>query len=158
MTREEFEDDTRKAKEALERVTGGQVVAFRAPGFAVEGIEEWFFEVLKELDFITDYSLYGNEPKEIAAGGGVIMEYPVSLYKGRLPFIGGGYFRLLPYWFIQRAMRDMPYVMMYFHPRDFDTDQPRWEGLSMKERFIGYVGLKGAYEKYQRLLEEINRL
>ena len=47
----------------------------------------------------------------------------------------------------------MPYVMMYFHPRDFDTDQPRWEGLSMKERFIGYVGLKGAYGKWVRLLE-----
>ena len=155
MTREEFEEDTRKAKEALEKVTGKQVLAFRAPGFAVEGTEEWFFEVLKELDFITDYSLYGNEPKEGAAGDGVIMEYPVSLFKGRLPFIGGGYFRLLPYWFIKRAMRDMPYVMMYFHPRDFDKDQPRWEGLSMKERFIGYVGLKGAYGKWVRLLGDI---
>ena len=155
MTREEFEDDTRKAKEALEKVTGKQVLAFRAPGFAVEGTEEWFFEVLKKQGFITDYSLYGNEPKEIAVGDGVIMEYPVSLYKGRLPFIGGGYFRLLPYWLIKRAMRDMPYVMMYFHPRDFDTDQPRWEGLSMKERFIGYVGLKGAYGKWVRLLGDI---
>ena len=52
----------------------------------------------------------------------------------------------------------MPYVMMYFHPRDFDTDQPRWEGLGLKDRFLGYVGLKGAYEKWVRLLEEINRL
>ena len=158
MTREEFAEDTRKAKEALERVVGRQVVAFRAPGFAVEGIEGWFFEVLKELGFMTDYSLYGNEPKEIAAGGGVILEYPVSLYKGRLPFIGGGYFRLLPYWFIKRAMRDMPYVMTYFHPRDFDTEQPRWKGLSMKEHFLGYVGLKGAYRKWKRLLDEFYKI
>lgn len=158
MSREEFAEDARKAKEALERVVGRQVVAFRAPGFALEGIEGWFFEVLKELDFMTDYSLYGNEPKEIAAGGGVIMEYPVSLYKGRLPFIGGGYFRLLPYWLIKRAMRDMPYVMTYFHPRDFDTEQPRWKGLSMKEHFLGYVGLKGAYRKWKRLLDEFYKI
>ena len=81
------------------------------------------------------------------------MEYPVSLYKGRLPFIGGGYYRLLPYWFIKRAMRDMPYVMTYFHPRDFDTDQPRWEGLGLKDRYLGYLGLKGAYRKWLKVIE-----
>ena len=47
----------------------------------------------------------------------------------------------------------MPYVMMYFHPRDFDKNQPRWEGLTAKDRFLGYVGLKGAYGKWVRLLE-----
>ena len=30
--------------------------------------------------------------------------------------------------------------------------------MSMKERFMGYVGVSGGFRKYQKMLEEINRL
>ena len=38
---------------------------------------------------------------------------------------------------------------------DFDKDQPRWEGLTVKDRFLGNVGLKGAYEKWVRVLGDM---
>ena len=44
-------------------------------------------------------------------------------------------------------------MMTYFHPRDFDTGQPVVPGLPLMRRFKSYVGIKGAFKKFQRLLD-----
>lgn len=44
------------------------------------------------------------------------------------------------------------YVMTYFHPRDFDPEQPVITDLSLKRRFKSYIGLKGAFGKLETLL------
>ena len=44
--------------------------------------------------------------------------------------------------------------MTYFHPRDFDPDQPVVPGLSMKRRFKSYVGLSSTERKLGILLEK----
>lgn len=51
-------------------------------------------------------------------------------------------------------MRRSPYVMSYFHPRDFDRGQPVVPGLGMGRRFKSYVGLGTAFSKLERLLAE----
>ena len=43
--------------------------------------------------------------------------------------------------------------MTYFHPRDFDADQPVLD-FPLYRRFMSYVGLKRAYTKFNRWLEE----
>ena len=45
-------------------------------------------------------------------------------------------------------------MMTYFHPRDFDTGQPVIKTLPLKRRFKSYVGIKGAFAKFQRLLDD----
>lgn len=57
------------------------------------------------------------------------------------------FFRLFPYWLIRHWAKDVNYMMTYFHPRDFDTGQP------VVRRFKSYVGIKGAFRKFQRLLD-----
>jgi hypothetical protein len=42
--------------------------------------------------------------------------------------------------------------MTYFHPRDFDKEQPVIKSLPIFRRFKSYVGLSGAFKKMERLL------
>ena len=44
-------------------------------------------------------------------------------------------------------------MMTYFQPRDFDAGQPVVPGLPLMRRFKSYVGIKGAFKKFQRLLD-----
>lgn len=46
--------------------------------------------------------------------------------------------------------------MTYFHPRDFDVDQPLIEGLSIARRFKSYVGLKTCKRKLERWMEDFD--
>ena len=92
-------------------------------------------------------------------GGSRIKEFPINLYPvfGKdIIFSGGGYFRLIPYTLIKYFMNKSNYVMTYFHPRDFDAEQPMIEGLSAFRRFKSYVGLKGSSHKLDRLIEDFS--
>ena len=54
---------------------------------------------------------------------------------------------LLNYWF-----SNDPYIMSYFHPRDFDPEQPMIPGLRGFRKFQSYVGLSGALGKLDQWL------
>ena len=78
-----------------------------------------------------------------------------SLVLGKkIIYSGGGYFRIFPGNRIQKWFGDDHYVMTYFHPRDFDTEQPVIPNLSPIRRFKSYVGIKGAKKKLVNLLAE----
>ena len=46
--------------------------------------------------------------------------------------------------------------MTYFHPRDFDYQQPIAPGLSLSRRFKSYVGLKQCQPKLEQWLKDFN--
>ena len=69
-------------------------------------------------------------------------------------FSGGGYFRLLPYEKIKSWTEKSNYVMTYFHPRDFDYQQPIVPGLSPVRKFKSYVGIKGCERKLNQWLKD----
>lgn len=147
MSVDEFREDTRMAKEILEKVSGQEVKAFRAANFS---IDEERLKVLVDLGFQFDSSMMGEKPLSLSG----IIEYPIAKFKGKVPFSGGGFFRLMPYWVIRMAMKEMPYVMTYFHPRDFDKDMPLWPGLSTKDKFLATVGVASAFGKFRKMLNE----
>ncbi len=103
---------------------------------------------------------YGNaEPALLSHNGNTIKEFPINIHKiagKNLVFSGGGFFRLFPYWLIRRWGKEADYMMTYFHPRDFDPDQPVVEGLPAMRRFKSYVGLKTAFPKFQKLLSDFD--
>ena len=76
----------------------------------------------------------------------------VSYFGVTVNYSGGGYFRLLPYGAVRHAMKRSSYVMTYFHPRDFDPDQPVLPGLSLSQKIRAYIGLKRAREKFEKLI------
>ncbi len=169
--REGFKQDTEKSKKLIEDITGQAINAFRAPGFSITEKNQWAFDVLSELGFEYDCSLfpaahdyggfesYGNaEPAIlILPSGAVLKEFPINIQKVfgmNIVFSGGGFFRLFPYKLISYWAKRSPYMMTYFHTRDFDPEQPMVGALPLMRKFKSYVGLKHAFSKFQRMLDD----
>lgn len=164
----QFHDDLSRSINTLENITGKKVSSYRAPGFSITNDTPWAFESLIELGIKRDSSIfpakrshggYDNfgsaHPSLVKCSKGEIKEFPISLGEAlskKFVFSGGGYFRLLPYTAIQHLTQQSDYVMTYFHPRDFDARQPRLD-LPIHRRFKSYIGLKGAYSKFDRWLK-----
>ena len=81
-----------------------------------------------------------------------------SLYGKKIVFSGGGFFRFFPYFLIKRWSIQSSYLMTYFHPRDFDPKQPRIDSLPIHRKFKSYVGLKKAFQKFQKYLIDFDFL
>jgi polysaccharide deacetylase family protein (PEP-CTERM system associated) len=169
QSRAQFSEDLRRVVGTLENITGAKVRAHRAPGFSFTANNTWVFDVMAAQGIVYDSSIFAanrahggfpaldlSTPAVIEVGGCEIREFPINLasFLGqRIVFSGGGYFRLLPSALIHRLMRRSQYVMTYFHPRDFDVDQPLVPGLSPARRFRSYYGIKGGLSKLRLLIE-----
>jgi polysaccharide deacetylase family protein (PEP-CTERM system associated) len=167
-----FRNDVEKSIKTLEDCIGKEVTSFRAPGFSITRNNKWAFEVLHELGITKDSSVFpaGRShgglpsynkaiPSIIDYNGITLKEFPINTqnFFGK-PFIfsGGGYFRLLPYNIIKNWTRHSDYIMTYFHPRDFDIEQPIVPGLSYSRRFKSYVGIKKCKPKLEQWLSDFD--
>jgi polysaccharide deacetylase family protein (PEP-CTERM system associated) len=171
MTPAEFRVDTLEAKRLLEQASETPVLGYRAPSFSITPSSLWAFEVLAELGFTYDSSIfpikhanYGMPraprfPFKLVTDNGSIVEFPMpTLQIGgtRAPLGGGAYLRLLPYWFTRWGIRfinekeDRP-ACVYLHPWELDSEQPRMSG-SMSARLRHYFGLQGTEVKFRNLL------
>ena len=165
FTPEQFVEDTTKAKKLIEDILGKGIDCFRAPGFS------FTVDKLVEMGFKYDSSVfpahhdYGGMPHygkaEPAllktAAGAEIKEFPINIHRvvgKNIVFSGGGFFRFFPYTLIKKWTSQSDYVMTYFHTRDFDAVQPKVQGLPLKRQFKSYVGIKGAWRKFNHLLDD----
>lgn len=141
LTRQEFKADCERAKALLEDLTGKPVRGYRAAEFSIRPGTLWVLEVLAELGYVFDSSIFpirhrrygvpGFAPHvaQYALPGGLqIIEIPlatVSVGPAVAPIAGGGYFRLMPTWLIRRAMKKLEAdgrpIVAYFHPYEFDS-------------------------------------
>ena len=170
LTPEEFREDTRKAKDILEQITGMKIRGYRAPSYSITKKSLWALDILEELCFEYDSSIfpihhdrYGipDAPRfPYKIPGHNLQEYPIStsLFLGRkLPVSGGGYFRLFPYWLTKMALKSInekerkPFVF-YIHPWEVDSDQPRFKDASRLSKFRHYNNLGKTVSRFERLL------
>lgn len=171
FTREQFKEDTYKAKCLIEDVSGCEVNAFRVPSFSITKDNLWAFDVLAELGFKYDSSVFPSHhefgglpdfpsiPHIIRTQHGDLKEFPISLGKilgWEIVYSGGGYFRVMPYWLLKRMTSKADYVLSYFHPSDFDPNQPQMPQLPRMRQFKNRVALKGAYKKFQRYIDDFD--
>lgn len=170
--RSTFYNDVEKSIKTIEDVIGKKVELFRAPGFSISEENKWAFEVLHELGITTDSSVFpinhshgglkgypSAKPSLLKYNGITLKEFPINSHTivgNKMVFSGGGYFRLLPYQFIKKATSKSDYVMSYFHPRDFDFNQPLLKDLSSIRRFKSYVGLKSCRPKLEKWLGDFD--
>jgi polysaccharide deacetylase family protein (PEP-CTERM system associated) len=169
--REGFKQDTDKSKKLIEDLIGEPINSFRAPGFSISEKNVWALEVLSELGFEYDCSIfpaahdyggfasYGKaEPAVLQLPNGMLLkEFPINIqtvFGKDIVFSGGGFFRLFPYALIKHWAKQSPYIMTYFHTRDFDPGQPMIDSLPMMRKFKSYVGLKTSFAKFQKLLND----
>jgi polysaccharide deacetylase family protein (PEP-CTERM system associated) len=174
FTPAEFRADLLASKDALEQATGGAVYGFRAPTFSVVRQTGWAIDVLAECGFEYDTSIfpvrhdrYGipDAPRGpfVAVGRErELLELPPATYRVaglNLPVAGGGYFRLFPPAVMRAGLRQIarsagPAVgMLYFHPWEFDTDQPRLP-LGRVSKWRTYVGVGKSTARLGRLLAD----
>ncbi|MGB0982286.1 MAG: polysaccharide deacetylase family protein [Winogradskyella sp.] len=165
-----FLNDVEKSIKTLEDCTGEKVTSFRAPGFSITEENKWAFEVLYELGITVDSSVFpaGRShgglptykvatPSLLKYNGVSLKEFPINthnVFSRPVIFSGGGYFRLLPYHLIKSWAKQSDYTMTYFHPRDFDHEQPLVPGLPLHRRFKSYVGLKKCKPKLERFISD----
>ena len=57
-SREEFREDTRRAKRAVEDISGQSVIGYRAPSFSITRNSLWALEILAEEGFRYDSSIF----------------------------------------------------------------------------------------------------
>jgi len=167
-----FYNDVEKSIKTLEDITGKKVTSFRAPGFSITENNKWAFEILHDLGITKDSSVFPASrahgglpsynlavPSILEYNGIKLKEFPINTHTilGKpVIFSGGGYFRLLRYKTINNWTLQSNYVMTYFHPRDFDSDQPIVPGLSLPRRFKSYVGIKNCKSKLEKWLSDFD--
>jgi polysaccharide deacetylase family protein (PEP-CTERM system associated) len=171
-----FRSDIDRAKSIVEDQIGVKVNCFRAPSYSITTNTLWALEILGELGFEYDSSIfpvhhdyYGipDAPRfphyRLLRDGGRLLEFPPSTLRTcrtNLPVAGGGYFRLLPYrltaWAIRRInQKENQPAMVYLHPWEIDPDQPRVPA-SWRSRFRHYHNLQTTEQKFARLLKEFS--
>jgi polysaccharide deacetylase family protein (PEP-CTERM system associated) len=169
LTPNEFRHDTRQAKDVLEDLIGGPVRGYRAPTFSVVHSSLWALEILSELGFKYDSSIYPVRhdvygipgwplsPARVHLGPASIIEVPaptVDVLGQGLPYGGGGYLRILPLayheWALDRVIKTRP-GLIYIHPWEIDPNQPRI-GAPLKSKLRHYTGLGKLRNKLERLI------
>jgi len=172
LTPEEFRKDTSLAKDILEQITGTQIRGFRAPSYSITNQSLWALQILEELNFEFDSSIfpiyhdrYGipEAPRfKYKIPEYNLTEYPIStslLWRYKIPVSGGGYFRLFPYWFTKNALNNInkkegqPFIF-YLHPWEIDDTQPKFHNARWKSRFRHYNNLHKTASRFERLLND----
>lgn len=140
QTPQQFRADVTRARAILEGLIGQRVRGYRAPRFSITTRTAWALDILAEEGFRYDSSIvpmrirgYGINgwcpaPHRLRTRRGAeLLELPIATVRafGRpLPVGGGGYFRLLPYRLIRRALRMIERqgrpAVVYCHPYEFD--------------------------------------
>lgn len=172
QSRKEFSTDLEFSIKRIEDLIGVKVNIYRAPGFSIKEENKWAFEELVNQGIEIDCSIFPikrshggfksfgtGKPTIINYEGYSLKELPMnygSLLGINFVFSGGGYFRLFPYKFIKKLMFNSDYVMTYFHPRDFDAEQPIIKDLSLTRKFKSYYGLNNTYSKLENIIDDFN--
>ena len=173
QTPDQFRDDVRRSRDAIQDACGAPITAYRAPSFSITRQSLWALDILAEEGFLVDSSIfpihhdrYGipdAQPRfhRINTSGGALWECPPSVvrfYRLNIPVSGGGYFRLYPLSWTVHCLRKInsrqqPFVF-YIHPWEVDPDQPRLAAGSRISRFRHRVNLRTTEGKLDRLLRE----
>jgi polysaccharide deacetylase family protein (PEP-CTERM system associated) len=172
ISRNEFKEKLIKAKKNLEDVSGQRVCGFRAPDFSITKVSIWAIDVLKETGFIYDSSIYPTGLHDVYGIKDAdvlihrlpngLLEFPLSTVEflgKRLPFGGGGYFRLYPLIvtkiLVSKHNKQGNPVMFYIHPYEVGPEIPDISHISFYRRFRHYYNCKNGTRRVRKLLKAL---
>ena len=173
MTPRAFREDVRRSKSVLEDATGAQVLGYRAPSYSITPRSLWAIDVLIEEGYRYDASIfpihhdrYGiplspRHAFRLDRAAGVIIEAPATTVRWgpfNFPVAGGGYFRILPYWWTRAGIARVNRIegrpaIFYLHPWEIDPGQPRLDA-GVLGRFRHYRNLDCCEARLTRLLTD----
>ena len=163
-----FREDLVRSKRVIEDALGEAIVGHRAANFSITERSLWALDILGELGFRYDSSVYpvrhhryGIPDSPLAAHRrGAVTELPIAtldIGPLRVGVGGGAYMRFLPrrLWLagLASVARRRP-LMLYVHPWETDPDQPHLRGpvLAQLRQYGGQGGavakLGAAFERF----------
>ena len=176
QTQSEFREETTRAKRFLEDVVSQPVLGYRAASFSITRDSLWALDVLIDLGFEYDSSIFpirhdrygipGASPdigRITAPSGRTLVEFPMSAatFLGvQVPVSGGGYFRILPYWLTRAGLKQInekagrPFTF-YLHPWEVDPGQPRVK-VGAFSTFRHYTNLSRCEARLRRVLGDFS--
>jgi polysaccharide deacetylase family protein (PEP-CTERM system associated) len=151
---------------------------YRAPSFSLNDNTKWAWQILEEMGFTYDSSifpawtpLYGmpdapTRPYKPSSNdlrsesfNGKVWEFPLTVYSlfgFRIPSAGGFYLRCAP-WLIPKAINKtneagLPAVI-YIHNWELDPLNPKFK-LGLYSSFVTYYNLKNTVKQFECLLRD----
>jgi len=175
QSHQEFADDLEKSLAIIESITKEKIIGYRGAGFSITAESVWALRIVAERGLKYDSTIFPAKrghggldsakpyPHLMYFGGNLrLWEFPISVtsvFGKSIPFSGGGYLRLFPYWFIRHAIKSINKkgfpAIIYIHPREIDVDQPRMN-LPLDREFKYYVNLSTTEAKIRALLTDFN--
>lgn len=170
LDRDEFKQNLDSAKKCLEDLSGKAVAGFRAPDFSITESSLWALDVLKELGFVYDSSIYPFSLHDVYGIGSAdpfihtlpngLVEFPMSTIRclgRRFPFGGGGYFRLYPLFVTRRCLSKInnhgQAGMFYIHPYEAGPVIPRVSEMSFYRKFRHYYNCRNSDKRLRKVLQ-----
>jgi len=167
MDENTLRQDTMDAVNALEDVSGQNVISYRAPAFSITEKNKWAVSVLAECGIEIDASIFPaardfggypsfpcDVPCKISYHGATLKEYPIGLMSvmGKsIAYSGGGYFRLIPYRMVSGTMNKRDYNISYFHLADLIHEEHKLMSKSEFEEYFKEPGtLKNRLMRYAK--------
>lgn len=172
-----FYSDITTTKKILEDISGVEVIGYRAPSYSIGATNLWALELLEEAGYRYSSSIYpikhdlygmpdsprfAFRPNKKNGKKTAFIEIPVTttrLLGKNFPCGGGGYFRLLPYFWSKYAIgrvnrKDKEPAIFYFHPWEIDPEQPQQHNISLKTKVRHYTNLKKMENRLKILLDD----
>jgi len=174
LTPKQVKEDVAASVKILEDTSGQKVIGFRAPDFSIrEYLFEWYCEALAENGLKYDSSLF---PMKVIKYG-IEKEYSLKIFnkyhvnehylsymkvgKYKLPFFGGGYFRVMPYSITKALTKnlDSKRAVFYMHPYEIDTEElaavkSTYGKIPLKWRLSQFIGRNTVEKKLHKLMQE----
>jgi polysaccharide deacetylase family protein (PEP-CTERM system associated) len=171
QTYPEFRQDIKQSRIILEDIIGNRILGYRAPCFS---ITKWAYEILQEEGFLYSSSIVPgschplNSKIDIEGMNSPYIqinkqfyEFPLPTYKIfdlGIPWGGGGYFRLYPYFLYKKGFQRLESVkkipIFYIHPDEIDFDPESFNKNSGLNRLLRLHVNKGTYKKLIKLLND----
>jgi polysaccharide deacetylase family protein (PEP-CTERM system associated) len=167
-----FRTEIEHCVQVLEDIVDQRVAGHRAPFFSITRDSLWALDVLAELGFLYDSSVfpvsnyrYGipEAPRSsyyVESNGRRIIEFPmatVRIWGRNVPVGGGAYFRIYPYafsrWAFSALNRAGQSAVFYVHPWEVDPHHPRLD-LPRRISATHYFNLRATEGRLRRLLRD----
>lgn len=163
----------------IENITGKKVLGFRAPHFSLCEKSAWIIGLLEEAGLKYDASAFPINMKEYGSKkfpiqnykidtknifidnpASPITEIPLSTYNttlGRIPFAGGIYFRILPFfvfkYILSRKIKNGQLPIIYLHPHELENRTPQIKSGPWLKRKLKYFGINSSFKKFEKLAD-----
>jgi polysaccharide deacetylase family protein (PEP-CTERM system associated) len=155
------------------------ISGFRAPTFSMDNRTRYAMRRLADSGYLYDTSVFPVKNYMYGVRGApcalyrpdlddlsrqdarsAILEFPLTVFEWggvRVPVSGGFYLRVFPYPILRSLLRKInrtrPFVI-YFHPWEVYPETQRVKGIGLKNYWITYCGIRGAFGKIERLLRD----